>query len=253
MTPTDYPRQVYRPASQKVLRQGDIALCEHSQLRPRSGERPGPGAADVAGPQLPFLGEPVDYEIELAAPHQFAGQKRVVRVWQGPVIVIGQNCEIEHADGQDSRLLVAPIASRAQWPEGPWKWLASNRLPGYLYLPELAAADAAFDIASNFTESAVVLANSTLVSRALVRNRRLMSLSQPMLPMLQEKVSRFLTTRGYAAEREIESLPGKRVIDVRRTDETAAGPSRLYKVVLGGERGEDGDDEITVSFGCRPA
>jgi hypothetical protein len=253
MTPPDYPQQVYRAASKNVLRQGDIALCEHAQLRPRAGERAGPGDADVAGPQIPYLGDAVDYEIELASSHQFAGQKRVVRVWQTPVIVISQNCEIEHADADDSRLIVAPLASRDQWPEGPWKWLRRNQLPGYLYLPTHDANDTSLNLAADIPESAVILANSALVSRALVRARRFVSLSQPMLPLLQEKISRFHTTRGYASDRELESLRGKRVLDVRRTDETVAGPSRLYKLVLAADSGDDqGDDEVTVTVGCRP-
>lgn len=253
MTPPDYPRQLYRLASKKVLRQGDIALCEYCQMRPRSGERAGPGSADVAGPELPFFGLPTDYEIELPSEWDGGSPTRVIRVWRGPVLVVGQNCEIEHADEHDSRLLVAPLASRPQWPEGPWDWLRRNQLPGYLYLPQFVAHDADFDAVGDLPESVVVLANTTLISRALVRNRRFLSLSQPMLPLLQEKLSRFLTTRGYASERELQALAGKRVVDVRRTDETVSGPSRLYKVVLGEADDDDGDDEMTVSFGCRPS
>jgi hypothetical protein len=255
MIPPDYPQQIYRSASKKVLRQGDIALCEHVQLRPRSGERAGPGAATTAGPQLPFFGDPIDYEIELPDVGGGPPQKRVIRLWQGPVMVVGQNCEIEYADDQDSRLLVAPLASRALWQEGPWDWLRRNQLPGYLYLPPLTTAEANFELQNDLAESTVVLASMSLVSRALVRNRRVISLAQPMLPHLQEKLSRFLTTRGYASDREVQSLAGKRVIDVKRTDETVSGPSRLYKIVLGeaGNGGGDGDDEITLSVGCRPA
>lgn len=254
MTPPEYPRQLYRAPSKKVLRQGDIALCEHCQMRSRSGERAGPGSADVAGPDLPFFGAPVDYEIELPDDWDSRSPTRIMRVWRGPVMVVGQNCEIEYADEQDSRLLVAPLASRPQWPEGPWDWLRRNQLPGYLYLPGFVAKEAEFDARSDMPESVVVLASGTIVSRALVRNRRFLSLAQPMLPLLQEKLSRFLTTRGYASDRELQALPGKRVVDVRRTDETVSGPSRLYKVVLGEADGDgDGDDEMTVSFGCRPA
>lgn len=252
MTPSDYPRQVYRGPSKKVLRQGDIALCEHCQLRPRSGERAGPGSADLAGPDLPFFGSPTDYEIEVPDGWDSRSPTRIARIWQSPVMVVGQNCEIEYANEQDSRLLVAPLASRPQWPEGGWDWLRRNQLPGYLYLPAFEAEEADFDARADVPESVVVLANTTLVSRALVRNRRFLSLSQPMLPLLQEKLSRFLTTRGYASDRELQALEGKRVIDVRRTDETVSGPSRLYKVVLGEPDDDDGDDEVTVSFGCRP-
>ncbi len=253
MTPPDYPRQLYRAPSKRVLRQGDIAVCEHCQLRPRSGERAGPGSADVAGPDLAFFGSPTDYEIELPKGWDSRPSTRIIRIWQSPVMVVGQNCEIEYANEQDSRLLVAPLASRPQWPEGPWDWLRRNQLPGYLYLPAFVADEAGFDARGDMPESVVVLASTTLVTRALVRNRRFLSLSQPMLPLLQEKLSRFLTTRGYASDREVQALAGKRVVDVRRTDETVSGPSRLYKVVFGEADEDEGDDETTVSFGCRPA
>jgi hypothetical protein len=202
---------------------------------------------------LPFLGSPTDYEIDLPDGWDSRSTTRVIRVWQSPVMIVGQNCEIEYASEQDSRLLVAPLASQPQWPEGPWDWLRRNQLPGYLYLPAFVADEAGFDARSDMPESVVVLASTTLVSRALVRNRRFLSLSQPMLPLLQEKLSRFLTTRGYASDRELDALAGRRVVDVRRTDETISGPSRLYKVVLGEADDDEGDDEMTVSFGCRPA
>jgi len=250
MTPPDYPRELYRAHSKKVLRQGDIGLCEFTQLRPRSGERAGPGGPATASEDLPYFGHPVDYEIKVGT----AGgeQSRILRLWEGPAMVVSQNCELEHADEADSRLLVAPLVNPELWSEGRWEYLRQNRLPGYLYLPALAARDADFALDADLPEAAVALGSVTLVSRALVRNRRVASLGQPMLPLLQEKLSRFLTTRGYASERELGSLAGKRVVSVERTDETVPGPSRLYKVILGESGGAEGDDELTVAFGCRP-
>lgn len=249
MTPPDYPRELYRASSKRTLRQGDIGLCEFTQLRPRSGERAGPGAEATASEDLPHFGRAVDHEITVGLA---ASETRVLRVWEGPVMAVSQNCELEHADDADSRLLVAPLVNPQQWPEGRWQYLRQNRLPGYLYLPPLAAADADFDLAADLPEAAVALGSITLVSRALVSKRRLISLGQPMLPLLQEKLSRFLTTRGYASERELAEIGGKRVVSVERTDETVPGPSRLYKVILGEAGDETSDDELTVIFGSRP-
>jgi hypothetical protein len=249
MMPPDYPRELYRAPSKKVLRQGDIGLCEFTQLRPRSGERAGPGAEATASTDLPYFGQAADYEIVVGAAR--SEQSRILRLWEGPVMVVSQNCELEHADEADSRLLVAPLVNPGVWPDGRWEYLRQNRLPGYLYLPALAAGDAGFDLGLDLPEAAVALGSITLVSRALVRHRRLASLGQPMLPLLQEKLSRFLTTRGYASERELGALGGKRVVSVERTDETVPGPSRLYKVTLGESGDAGGDDELTVAFGCR--
>lgn len=250
MTPPDYPREVYRAPSKRKLRQGDIGVCEFTQLRPRSGERAGPGAESVATEKLPYFGRPVDHEIDVGAGDRT--DTRILRVWKGPVMVVSQNCELEYADEEDSRLLVAPLASAAQWPEGRWDYLRENRLPGYLYLPPLAASDAQIHLDADLPEAAVALASSSLVSRALLRNRRVASLSQPMLPFLQEKLSRFLTTRGYARDRELAGIGGKRILSAERTDETVPGPSRLYKLTLGEVGQDDDDDELTVSVGCRP-
>lgn len=248
--PPEYPRELYRAPSKNVLRQGDIGQCEFTQLRSRSGERAGPGAEALAAEDLPYFGQPTDHEIEVDVAGR--SEKRVLRVWEGPIIVVSQNCELHHADDGDSRLLVAPLASAAQWPQGRWKYLRQNRLPGYLYLPPLSAAEANFDLDAELPEMVVALGSTTLVSRALVSKRRVASLSQPMLPFLQEKLSRFLTTRGYAAERELAGLGGKRIVSVERTDEAVPGPSRLYKLTLGDSGDDSGDDEMTVTFGCRP-
>lgn len=250
MMPPEYPRELYRLPSKRVLRQGDIGVCEFTQLRPRSGERAGPGAESVASEELPYFGQPIDHEIDVDAGGR--SEKRVLRVWEGPVIVVSQNCELEHADESDSRLLVAPLVNAAQWPEGRWTYLRENRLPGYLYLPPLTTTEADFDLEADLPETAVAIGSTTLVSRALVSKRRVASLAQPMLPFLQEKLSRFLTTRGYAAERELSGLSGKRIVSVDRTDETVPGPSRLYKLTLGEHGSDRGDDEMTVTFGCRP-
>lgn len=252
MTPPEYPSAVYRAPSARTLRQGDIAFCEFSQLRPRSGERSGPGPESVATPELPSFGPYDDYEVDIPQPTGNAAT-RVVRVWSGFVVVVQQNCEIVHASSEDSRLLAAPLVSPALWPEGPWDWLRGNRLPSYLYLPGLEARAAEeYELEEDWSESVAALASMTLISRALVGPRRVLSLSQEMLPHLQEKVSRCLTTRGFAGGGELEGLIGKRVTSAHRTDETVLGPSRLWKLFLGEQDSDEGDDEISVTLGSRP-
>lgn len=250
MTPPEYPRAVFRDFSKKALRQGDIALTEFCQLRARSGEPPGPSGSKTTSDTMPYLGEPMDFEIEIPA-GRGDPQVRIVRVWRSYAMVVSQNCELEHAGADDSRVLVAPLAGAAQWPEGHWEYLRQNRLPSYLYLPAADAVSVGAELETDLPEAVVVLGSMTLVSRALVRSNRVASLTQEMIPHLQEKLSRFLTTRGYAGKPELEALAGKRIHSVEQTDETAPGPSRLYKVVIGGDGDDQGDDELTISFGCR--
>jgi hypothetical protein len=119
----------------------------------------------------------VDYELEVSTP---AGkkEKRILRVWQGFVMVVHQNCEIEFAHDDDSRLLVAPIVSSAHWPEARWSELRENRIPGYLYLPSIEEGHGSrLGLSAQWPESAVALASTTSTSIGLVKPRRLFSLS----------------------------------------------------------------------------
>jgi hypothetical protein len=199
---------------------------------------------------MPFFGEPVDYEIEVSRPGSGERQeRRVVRIWQGLVLVLHQNCELDYANQDDSRLVVAPLATSAQWPEGPWAALRLNRIPGYFYLPPISAGQAT-ELglpAADVPEAVAVLANTTLSSRGLIKPRRQFSLSTEMLPHLQEALVRFFSVRGFATLDDLRHLIGKHVVDVRETNQSVAGPSKLVKVFLGDDGAAD-DDEATISY-----
>src|SRR2546421_12859084 len=100
-----YPAVAYRRPSAKRLSQGDIAVAEFHQLRARSSDRPGPGKEEFASGQLPYFGEPTDFEIEIPLPGN-RQELRHLRVWSGYVMVLHQACELDFADENDSRLIV---------------------------------------------------------------------------------------------------------------------------------------------------
>lgn len=170
-------------------------------------------------------------------------------------MVISQNCEIEWGNEQDSRLIVAPVVSRAQWPDAPWEYFARNPPPGYLYLPPLDQSEAAgLGLPDAWPESVVVLGSVTTTTKRLVKPRRVISVAMEQIPRLQDAVSRFFGVRGFAAIPALDALVGSTVKDVVETGLTVTGPSRLVKVFTA-PAGDDGgaDDEVTVSyFGVRP-
>lgn len=240
----------FQKHSKKNIRQGDIAVCEFHQLRARSGDQLGPGPANVANEDLPYLGEYQNFEVELTAPGGGTATRQL-RVWFGLVMVIHQGCEIDYADENDSRLCVAPIVSRPNWSNGPWDLIAKRELPGYMHLPELGTDGAAeLELAEPGPEGAVVLASATLLSRAIVKPNRIMTLAPNALPFLQESLVRFSSVRGWGSVDGLNNLIGLRIASVAETAETIPGPARLAKVVLDGG-GADGDDEVTVAWGVR--
>lgn len=243
----------YRRPFRRKIRQGDIALAEFHQLKSPSGsERKGPSGQSIAAPDLPYFGPAIDYEIEV----ERAGttEKRILRVWQGFVMVTHQACEIDFANENDSRLTVAPIASRELWPEAPWEALKDNRVPGFFYLPPLEAGGVdGFD--QDWPESLVALSSSTASSNGLIRGRRVLSLETDRLVDLQDAIARFYSVRGFAGVSELEQVKGKRIARIVETGRTIPGPSTLIKVVLGDNAKEvdDADDEVTVTYwGVRP-
>jgi hypothetical protein len=204
---------------------------------------------------LPFFGEATDFEIEVPLP---GGRQEVryVRVWTGYVMVLHQACELEFADENDSRLVIAPLTSTELWPEAPWSLLRQNQIPGYFHLPPLDDERAAtVGLPARWPEGVVCLAGATLSSTALIKPRRELSLTPGLLPMLQDTVTRFFAVRGFADLRAAKATEGKRLVKVVETNQTVAGPAKLVKLYFGEEDGsvEEADDELSLScWGVRP-
>jgi hypothetical protein len=223
---------------------------EFHQLRADGGEPAGPGREELANEDLPYLGAFRDYRLEVDRPEGSDPVARILRVWFGPVMVVHQNCEIEYADEQDSRIQVAPIVSEPQWSNGPWQQIRKRVLPSYAHLPALDLEEAKeLGLASPWPEAAVVLASTTCLSRGIVKPNRIMSLVPEALAPLQEAIVRFSTVRGWGDDAALSALVGKRIVDVKTTTETVSGPASLAKVTLADD---DGDvDEISVAWGIR--
>jgi hypothetical protein len=165
-------------------------------------------------------------------------------------MVVHQNCEIEYADAQDSRVQVAPIVSEAQWPNGPWPQIRKRQLPSFAHLPSIdtdVATELGLDVP--WPEAAGALASTTCLSRGIVKPNRILSLGAEALAPLQEAIVRFSTVRGWGDDAALSALTGKRIVEVMSTSETVAGPASIAKVILADE---DGDvDEISVAWGVR--
>jgi hypothetical protein len=252
---TDTPRATfYRRHSRDRLSQGDIALSEVVQVRSASGsESGGPGPAEAAAADLPYLGAYADHELPVS--NGAGGEAiRILRVWTTYAIVLSQNCEVEWANPSDSRVAIAPIVTREQWPEAPWDLLPRTPPPGYVYLPPLELAEAtALGLEHPWPESVVVLASSSTTTRRIIMARRLLSLSVGELSRLQDAVARFYGVRGFADLPALQATIGKPIREVVETGQVISGPSSLVKVYFGSDDGPDADDEVTVSYwGVRP-
>jgi hypothetical protein len=245
-----YPTRAYRRPSKQSLRQGDLSIAEFHQLRARSGDRRGPAGGDLAAPNLPFLGEATDFELSVPQPDG-SETVRMLRVWSGFAIVLHQNCEIDFAHADDSRVLIAPIVTVERWPEGSWEYLRENVVPGYFYLPALIEAEAKqLGLPRPWPGGVAALASSTLSSVGLIKPRRQLSLTPEMLPHLHDCLARFYAVRGFAGVRELDGVIGKRIVRIEDTSQTVTGPSRLMKIYFGEnvDEPDERDDELTVAY-----
>ncbi|MGA2321550.1 MAG: hypothetical protein ABSG95_12550 [Solirubrobacteraceae bacterium] len=223
-------------------------MCEFHQLRARSGEARGPGPPELATVDLPYLGRYETYPLEIPG-SDGSNVQRQLRVWRGPVLVLHQNCEIEYASQDDSRLTIAPVVSRVGWPAGPWELISAGELPGYMHLPGLPLEEAQeLGLEREWPESAVALASMTASSRGIVKPNRILALAPHAIPQLQECLVRFSSVRGWGSIESAKPLIGARIVSVSETAETVPGPARLAKVVV---QADDDVDEITVAWGLR--
>jgi hypothetical protein len=225
----------------KQLRQGDLLVGYHHQLRtPEDEQGAAAGAATSATSitEMPGLGEHQDRELDLS------GTRLILRVWHGWMMVLEQSCEIEHKDAHDSRLLVAPIVFRNDWPGPHWNHIRQSNTPGMFFLPPIDE-----DTRSRFqahgwraeTDAAVVLESTTCVSRRLAPGA-VFGLDPQMRAMLQQRLVDFWSVRGWMRSKHRNTILGRRITEISQTYEQYPGPGRLHKVAL------DGDEEITVGF-----
>jgi hypothetical protein len=240
---------LYRKHTQKI-RQGDISFAEFVQLR-APGDLKGPGE-DISDEQIPYFGSPMPFEVEFTGVDG-APRKRILFLWEGFVVVLHQNCEIDFASVDDSRLVVAPVVLEAKWPGPHWDLIRRGGVPGYLYLPPLSNEEATgLGLTTPVPEGAAVIAGACVVGRDVVRPGRIATLSQTGVRDLQDSISRFFAVRGYASTEDLPNIAGKRLIHLEETSQTVEGPARLIKMIFGDEGSERGDEEATVTyFGVR--
>lgn len=251
---SDGPASAYRAPLRSRLAQGDLAITEVIQLRSSSGsEGRGPGPESAASDNMPYLGPYKDLELQIEGPSGKV-ETRILRVWTVLSLVISQNCELEWADDQDSRVTIVPVVSRAQWPEAPWELMARTPPPGFLYLPPIDLESAqSLGLEEAWPDSVALMSSACTTSRRVVKPRRVLALAPDQLPRLQDCIARFFSVRGFASLPALESTVGKVVQDVVETGQTIQGPSSLVKVYFSGGGDAEAEDEVTVAYwGVRP-
>lgn len=232
----------------KQLRQGDLLIGYHHQLRTpedEQGRAMGAAASATSIAKLPDLGEHQDRELDLG------GTRLIVRVWHGWTMVLEQSCEIEHKDPDDSRLLVAPIVFRNDWPGPHWNHIREGNVPGLFFLPPIDEDTRGRYQAGGWptnTDAAVVLESTTCVSRRLAPSA-VFGLDPQMRTALQAKLADFWSVRGWMRSKHRDTILGRRITEISQTYEQFPGPGRLHKISLDDD--SDGD-EITVGFVFAP-
>lgn len=242
-------RPLYRNYAKKRIRQGDISLAEFVQLRAATDLK-GPGE-QIADEQLPSFGSPKPFEVSFTGADGTL-RKRVLFLWESLVVVLHQNCEIDFASPNDSRLVVAPVVLEENWPGAHWDQIRRGIVPGYFYLPPVNDEEATALGVAPMPEGAAVIAGACAVGRGIVKTGRIASLTQTGVRELQDSVSRFFAVRGYASTEDLPNIEGKRLIHLEETNQTVEGPARLIKMVFGEDGSDAADEEATVTyFGVR--
>lgn len=237
------PHRWWAGAAKGKLRQGDLLVGYHHQLRARTGELEGPGSEQAASAKLPFLAEYEDVDVAMS------GAELTLRVWRGWVMIVEQSCEIAQKDPGDSRMLVAPVVFRAHWDGPHWAHIRRGQSPGLVYLPPIDAATAArFSVKGwlDDSDAAVMLESTCCVSRQMVPGAHF-GLSGDMRAILQTRQADFWTVRGWMRDKWAQTVTGKRIASVDQTYEQFQGPGRLHKVHLDDGAG-GGGDEVTVGW-----
>lgn len=241
-------RPLYRPHTKKI-RQGDISVAEFVQLRAATDLKgPRDGLADE---QLPAFGIQRAFDLSYAAADGKL-RKRVLYLWEGLVVVLHQNCEIEFASPDDSRLVVAPVVLEESWQGGHWDEIRRGIAPGYFHLPPVSDEEAEALNITPMAEGAAVIAGACVVGRDIVKPGRMASLSQTGVRELQDSITRFFAVRGYASTHDLPNIEGKRLIHLEETGQTVDSPARLIKMIFGEDGSDAADEEATVTyFGVR--
>jgi hypothetical protein len=247
--PPHYPASVYVEKT-KTLEQGDIGFGFFHQLKTASGSetKQGPGDEELQSEDMPYFGPWRDYDLETQLPDG-RDYRLKVRLWRAPFMVLHHNCEIAWCDPDDTRLIIAPIVFRTQWPDGPWTAIKAGSRPGYFYLPTLTEEERErFGYEGDWEEAAVDFAGTTAYSKRLAQARAF-RLSPHMLPVLQSSIVIASTVRGWASVSDAPEWYGKKIVAVEETTEWIPAPARLTKVLLEDEHGRA--DEATLVWGLR--
>jgi hypothetical protein len=248
--PPQYPTSVYVEKT-KTLAQGDIGFGFFHQLKSASGSeaKQGPGDEELQSEDMPYFGPWRDYDLETQLPDG-KDYRLKVRLWTGPFIVLHHNCEIAWCNADDTRLIIAPIVFRSQWPDGPWKAIRAGSKPGYFYLPTLTDEERErFGYKGDWDEAAVDFAGTTAYSKRLAQPTRAFRLSAHTLPLLQSSMVVASTVRGWASVSDSPAWYGKKIVAVQETSEWVPAPGRLTKIFLEDENGEA--DEAALVWGLR--
>ena len=185
------------------MRQGDIGFFPFTQLL-RLDE-----AEWLPGPTLPPTIEAVHvFEGMTDATVTIDSTDYLMRRWHGLGLVIDVTSELMQSP-EDSRVTVAPLVPRAAVTLS-WEQVVRGRVAGVLPLPaaERGSIDVEFPEA-DWPDVILAARSLTTISRGIVEEGRLMSLTPRMAVLLVAKLSEMFGARHWARIKHFANVEGQ--------------------------------------------
>ena len=222
----------YAPCSVR-LSQGDIVRAPIGVFS-RTADLADPSMLDAIDSPV-ALGDPRG--LAARVPSLWVGQTRaVLRAWYLPAVVVSPDCGI---DKEPAQVLVAPILPLSAADPASRDGLRAGTFLTALALPAEADLQLADDTCVAFPDSFVDLTRTTAVAPGLLRDERMVALSDSQLDRFQEAWVRFVALRELSSTGTLAAAAGRRIREVT----TVGSSQRRHTIVFTFD-----DDSIVVLY-----
>jgi hypothetical protein len=219
-----------RPAD--FIRQGDIGFFPFIQLL-RTDED---GWLPNGTPPPTVKGVPV-FEGLTQSSLSFDGSEYLVRQWHGLGVVVDMTSELMQSP-QDSRVTVAALVPK-EAVKTNWGLAMAGRLAGVLPVPAVERGSLEADMPDADIPDVLLATRSvTTVSRGIVLEGRMMSLTPRMVAVLVSKLGEHFGARAWSRLPHFGNVEGQRLVRVDDIESPKPPPTEGKWAVLSFESGE---------------
>lgn len=216
----------------EFVRQGDVGYYPFSQLL-RLDEREWQPKGE---PPPTVKGIPV-FDGMKETTVSVDGIDYLMRHWNGLGVVIDVTSELMNSE-HDSRVTVAPLVPK-EAVKVNWNQAVDGRLAGVLSIPAVdrGSIDADFPEA-DLSDVILAVRSVTTISRGIVSEGRLMSLTPRMVAVLASKLSEMFGERAWARMSHFPNVEGRRLERVDDIGKKSPPPTDGKWAVLTFDNGE---------------